>query len=202
MDMDRDMFGNVPPAGPAAMSRYRSYYCILPPPKLAQDLENRAERWARPRGVRRVTAADRLHISLNRLPDGELTAPELLDDAIEVGAAMRRPSFDLCFDIMEAWNGHKDEGGRRQFAIVLRCSTPPRGAEDLYRDLRKEMTRYGLPAGPLKFEPHITVWYQYGRIESKRLSQPIRFRADRFWLVHSITGARRLEHIASWPLKF
>lgn len=202
MDMDRDMFGNVPPIGPRAASHYRSFYSILPPPKLAQELEDRAERWARPRGVRRVTAADRLHISLNRLPDGELTAPELLDDAIEVGASVRRPSFELCFDVMEAWNGHKDESGRRQYAIVLRCSAPPRGAEDLYRDLRKEMGRYGLPVGPLKFEPHITVWYQYNPMASKRLTQPIRFRADRFWLVHSITGAKRLEHIASWPLKF
>ncbi|WP_449396339.1 2'-5' RNA ligase family protein [Devosia riboflavina] len=202
MDIERDMFGNVEPAHPRAMSHYRSFFCLLPPPKLAQELEHRAERWARPRGVRRVTTADRLHISLNRLPDGELTAPELLDDAIEVGAAMHRASFDLCFDVMEAWNGPKDDSGRRQFAVVLKCSTPPRGAEDLYRDLRKEMTRYGLPVGPLKFEPHITVWYQHGRFESKRLSQPIRFRADRFWLVHSITGARRLEHIASWPLKF
>lgn len=202
MDIERDMFGSVSPAGPRATSHFRSFYSILPPPKLAQDLEDRAERWARPRGVRRVTAADRLHLSLNRLPDGELTAPELLEDAIEVGAAMRRASFDLCFDVMEAWNGPKDDSGRRQFAIVLKCSTPPRGAEDLYRDLRKEMSRYGLPVGPLKFEPHITLWYQHGRFESKRLSEPIRFRADRFWLVHSITGARRLEHIASWPLKF
>ncbi len=202
MDMDRDMFGNVPPIGPRAASHYRSFYSILPPPKLAQELEDRSERWARPRGVRRVTAADRLHISLNRLPDGELTAPELLDDAIEVGASVRRASFDLCFDVMEAWNGHKDDSGRRQYAIVLKCSAPPRGAEDLYRDLRKEMGRYGLPVGPLKFEPHITVWYQYNRMASKRLVQPICFRADRFWLVHSITGAKRLEHIASWQLKF
>lgn len=202
MDIDRDMFGNIQPNHPRAASHYRSFYSLLPPPKLAQDLEDRAERWARPRGVRRVTAADRLHISLNRLPDGELTAPELLDDAIEVGASVRRPAFELCFDVMEAWNGHKDDSGRRQYAIVLRCSDPPRGAEDLYRDLRKEMARYGLPVGPLKFEPHITVWYQYNRMASKRLFHPIRFRADRFWLVHSITGAKRLEHIASWPLKF
>lgn len=202
MDIDRDMFGNALPSHPRAASHFRSFYSILPPPKLAQELENRAERWARPRGVRRVTAADRLHISLNRLPDGELTAPELLDDAIEVGAAMRRSAFDLCFDTMEAWNGPKDVNGRRQYTIVLRCSSPPRGAEDLYRDLRKEMIRHGLPVGPLKFEPHITVWYQQGWLESRRLAQPIRFRADRFWLVHSITGARRLEHLASWPLKF
>ncbi|RYE53239.1 MAG: hypothetical protein EOP20_13700 [Hyphomicrobiales bacterium] len=202
MDIDRDMFGVVEAARPRAAAHYRSFYSILPPPKLAQELEHRAERSARLRGVRRVTTADRLHLSLNRLPDGELTAPELLDDAIEVGAAMRRSAFDLCFDIMESWNGPKDENGRRQSAIVLKCSAPPRGAEDLYRDLRKEMTRYGLPVGPLKFEPHITLWYQHGRLESKRLSQPIRFRADRFWLIHSISGARRLEHIASWPLKF
>lgn len=202
MDIDRDMFGIAEATKPRAASHYRSFYSILPPPKLAQDLEHRAERSARSHGVRRVTPADRLYISLNRLPDGELTAPEVLEDAIEVGASMRRSAFDLCFDVMETWNGPKDDDGRRQHSIVLRCSAPPRGAEDLYRDLRKEMSRYGLPVGPLKFAPHITLWHQYRGLQSKRLVQPIRFRADRFWLLHSITGARRLEHIASWPLKF
>lgn len=202
MDMEPDMFGYVPPVRQAGLATHRSYYAILPPPRVAQEIEGRAERWARSYGKKRVTLADRLHISLNRLPDGELTAPELLDDAIEVGAAMRRPSFDLCFDILETWGGRDDGGGERQLPIVLRCSNPPRAAADLYHDLWREMRRYGLPLGRRQFSPHITLWYQAGPVTPLRLSQPIRFRAERFWLVHSITGARRLEHIASWALRF
>lgn len=202
MDIEPDMFGYVPRPRHASFVTHRSYFALLPPPGVAQEIEDMAKRWARPYGVRRVTLADRLHVSLNRLPDGELAEPYPIDDAIEVGAAIRRSSFELSFDILETWGGKTEGRGGRPRPIVLRCSTPPRAATALYQDLWQAMRRYGLPLGPRQFNPHMTLWYQSNTITPLRLSQPIRFRAERFWLVHSINGARRLEDLASWQLKF
>lgn len=202
MEIEPDMFGYVAPSSHARFVTHRSYFAILPPPRLAQEVEGKAQDWARPYGVRRVTLADRLHISLNHLPDGELAEPYPIDDAIEVGAAIRRSSFDLCFDILEAWGASARTMGKRQRPIVLRCSSPPRAAAALYQDLWHEMRRYGLPVGRRQFSPHMTLWYQSNPFAPLRLGQPVRFRVDRFWLVHSINGARRLEDLASWQLKF
>jgi len=201
MEVEPDMFGYVPPVRHASAVEHRTFFALLPPPRLAQDIEDKARRWARPYGIQRVTLAERLHLSLNRLPDGALATPYPVDEAVDVGSAIRRPSFDLLFDTLETWGGRPDARGKRQLPVVLRCSSPPRAAAILYQDLWHEMRRHGLPVGPRQFSPHITLWYQSTPITPLHLTQPIRFRPERLWLVHSINGARRLEDIASWPLR-
>jgi 2'-5' RNA ligase len=196
-ELEADLFGYKQPVSSGSFPQHRCYFGLVPPPGVAQDLEHEARRWAREARGRRVTSADQYHVSLNGISDGEPMAPELLEDALEIGGAIRRSRFEIVFDVLQTWDRNK----QRNFPTVLCCSSASRGALELYEVLRREMRRYGIRS-PSSFNPHITLFYSDGRVRTRRISRPVRLRVEAFWLIHSVVGTRRLEHIASWPLKF
>lgn len=195
VELEPDLFGNKQPLPSAGFAQHRSYFGLVPPPRMAQDLENDARRWAREVRARRITSADRLHVSLNGISEGEPMAPDLLEDALEIGNAIHRARFEIIFDVLQTWDKNK----QRNFPTVLCCSTASRGALELYEVLRREMRRYGIKS-PSSFNPHITLFYGDGRVRTRRISRPVRLRVDAFWLIHSVVGTGRLEHLARWPL--
>ena len=195
MEWEPDLFGYAPPNRAIGFPQHRSYFGLVPPPHIAQDLETKARRWAREARARRVTPADQFHVSLNGICEGEPMVPELLEDALEIGGAARRARFEIIFDVLQTWDSNK----QRNFPTVLCCSSVPRGASELYEVLRREMRRYGIKTRS-SFSPHITLFYSDGRVRARRISRPIRLRVDAFWLIHSVVGSGRLEHLARWPL--
>ena len=199
MDMQPDLFGTPAPA--AAWPQHRTYFAVLPPPRMAQNLERLAKSFGRLHNVRRVVRAERLHVSLAGLACGAAPAPETLEDALAMGEAVRVPSFELCFDRLETWNGGRVRPGRPREPTVLACSAPPREADALHDALRRQLQLFGRKAGRRQFNPHLTLWYAPASIAPRRLARPLRLRVERFWLVHTVTGGQ-LEAIASWPLKF
>jgi len=197
MEMEPDLFGGLP-----TPVEHRTYFALLPPPALAQRIEHDARRLGRLHNVRTVIAAHRLHVSLNGIQRGSALEPEQLEYAFEIGGAIRRPPFDLVFDRLQTWDGGRSGQRRHPPPTVLCCAEPPREAAALYDDLRRQMQRLGLRVGPRAFRPHITLWYAPARLAARVLNRPVRLRVNRFCLVHTVSGAAKAEHLASWPLKF
>ena len=195
MEWEPDLFGYAPPKPASGFPQHRAYFGLVPPARIAQELETNARRWGREACARRVTPADQFHVSLNGICEGEPMAPELLEDALEIGSAVRRSRFEIIFDRLQTWDSNK----QRNFPTVLCCSSVPRGALELYEVLRREMRRYGIKT-PSSFSPHITLFYSDGRVRARRISRPVRLRVDAFWLIHSVVGTGRLEPLARWPL--
>ncbi len=192
-----DFFGHRP-----TPVEHRSYFALYPDPAMAQRIERSARDLGRLHNVRRVVSAGRLHVSMNGLKRGEQLATQQLEDALLIGEAIRHPPFDLVFDRVQTWDGGRNSGRRSQVPTVLCCSDPSREAAILYDNLRRQMRNFGLCTGARSFSPHITLWYAPTRLATRNLTRPLRIRIDRFCLVHTLAGADRPDHLASWPLKF
>jgi 2'-5' RNA ligase len=196
MDIEPDMFGHRP-----SPVEHRSYFAIYPEPAIAQRIEHEARVLGRQHNVRRVVPAGRLHLSLNGLQRGPELEPHQLEEALLAGDTIRRPAFDLVLDRIQTWDNGRS-GRRGPVPTVLNCSAPPREALALYEDLRRQIRLAGLRVGGHQFNPHITLWYAPARLPALALRHPVHIRVNRFCLVHSIAGAGRPKHLASWPLKF
>ena len=208
MDGQLDFFGSAhePSLVSTSTSRddkYRCYFTLVPPPATAQHIERGAQLLARRYGARNPTRSHRLHISLNgvwRSPDE--IEPLLVDEALEVGAAIRRPGFDVAFDKLQTFSGDSRSrtGGRTIVPTVLTCSNGARDLLVLYADIRREMQRLGMPVGPRSFVPHLTLWYGPERIPDLLLKRPFRWAVRKFWLVQTIRGQKRPDYIGEWSL--
>lgn len=202
MDMQLDLFGGGAPklvrAG-RAFPTHRWYFTLLPPPVVAQDMEYFALRTSRRYGARRPVRAGRIHASLNGLAEGEDNSFDDLDAALEVGDAISRPRFDVCFDRLVTW-GRPAKGGNSQLPTVLTCSTGQREIQALHADLRRELLRRGLKGGPQAPTPHVTLWYDTGRISELVLTRPFRWSVRQFWLVRTTLGEARPECLGEWRL--
>jgi len=209
MDGQLDFFGGGSdralsrPGSPRDDFRYRSYFTIVPPPALAQDIERGAMLVARRYGARNPVRAERLHVSLNNVwRSTEEIVPTLVDEALEVGEAVRRPGFDIVFDRLQTFsgNGRSRTGGRSIVPTVLTCSNGAREAQALYGDIRREMQRLGMAVGERSFTPHLTIWYGAERVPDLLLKRPFRWPVRKFWLVQTIRGQKRPDYVGEWSL--
>lgn len=202
MDMQFELFARTE-AEKAAERRFdhRYYFTLQPPPDIALQIERWSRRLSKYYGARSETRAERLHVSLHGLLGGSLAEQELLDEALEVGEAIRRPSFEISFDTVQTFARHDDKvGGRPQRPTVLTSAEPSREAQALFGDIRREMQRRGLHVEPASFQPHLTVWYGPQSIGPRLLHRPFRWPVRRFWLVHTMPGLRRPEYLGEWAL--
>ncbi|MGB3338389.1 MAG: 2'-5' RNA ligase family protein [Devosia sp.] len=201
MDMQFELFGGAPELAGAKPIEHRYYFTLLPPPAVAQEIERGATLLGRRYGIRNVVRAERQHVSLHIVQRGREIATDLLDDALEVGEAVRRPGFDLAFDTVLTWADKRPKsGGRAQYPTVLTCSDGARDMLALYGDIRQQMQRLGLRVEPRSFEPHLTIWYGQERLAERQLRRAYRWPVRAFWLVHTVPGMRRPEYLAEWPL--
>lgn len=201
MEMQFELFGGAPAVEGAKALEHRYYFTLLPPPALAQDIERGAELLGRRFGISNVVRAERQHVSLHMVQRGREIGGDLLDEALEVGEAVRRPGFDIVFDTVQTFAGQRPKtGGRAQYPTVLGCSNGARDLLALYGDIRREMQRRGLRVGPRAIMPHLTIWYGPERVPERVLRRPYRWPVRAFWLVHTVPGARRPDYLAEWTL--
>jgi 2'-5' RNA ligase len=209
MDMQLDFFGTKDalgrrlskPRGP--VESHRLYFTVVPPPAVAQDTAHKAELLARRFGVRHTTPATRLHVSLNTVwRADEQPQPALIEEALEVGDAVRRPRFDIAFNTLQTWSGDSRSrtGGRSIVPTVLACSGGAREAQALFADIRREMHRLGLAGSERTTTPHMTLWYSHIRAPELVLDRPCRWHVDKFWLVQTVRGQSRPEYLGEWSL--
>lgn len=182
---------------------HRWYFTLVPPPAVAQDIERGAQLLARRHGARYPTRAERLHVSLNGVwRNKDEIEPALIEDALEVGEAIRRPGFDIAFDMVQTFSGdsRSKTGGRSIVPTVLTCSNGAREAQALHADIRREMQRLGMPVGPPAFVPHLTIWYGPERVPDFLLKRPFRWPVRKFWLVRTTRAQKRPDYIGEWAL--
>lgn len=208
MDGQLDFFGGgsaraLKPEGTPRDYVHRWYFTLVPPPAVAQDLEYAAGLLARRHGARYPTKAERLHVSLNGVwRSNDEIEPALVEDALEAGGAVRRPGFDIAFDIVQTFTGdsRSKTGGRSNVPTVLTCSNGAREVQALYADLRREMQRLGMAVGPRSFVPHLTLWYGPERVSDMHLRRPYRWPVRKFWLVHTVKGRKLPDYVGEWSL--
>lgn len=201
MEMQLDFFRGRAAVDEARALEHRYYFTLVPPPALAQKMERGARMLALRHGARKVVRAERQHVSLHIVEKGREIAGDLLDDALEIGNAIRRPGFEMAFDMVRTFGAKRSRGGvSAQYPIVLTCSNGARDAKALYADIRQQMQRFGLSVGPRSIEPHLTIWYGPGKVPDLILRRPFRWPVRSFWLVHTLPGMRRPEYLAEWPL--
>ena len=201
MEIQFELFGGAPAVAEAKALEHRYYFTLLPPPALAQDIERGARLLGRRHGVRNVVRAERQHVSLHIVQRGKEIAGDLLEEAMEVGDAVRRPGFEVTFDRVQSFAGQRPKtGGRAQYPTVLGCSNGARDLVALYGDIRGEMQRRGLRVGPRTIAPHLTLWYGPERVSDLTLRRPYRWPVRAFWLVHTTPGMRRPDYLAEWNL--
>lgn len=201
MEMQFELFGGAPGVAEAKALEHRYYFTLLPPPALAQEIERGARLLGRRHGVRNVVRAERQHVSLHMVQYGREIGGDLLDEALEVGEAVRRPGFEVVFDQVQTFGGRRPKtGGRARYPTVLSCSNGARDLLALYRDIRGEMQRRGLRVGSRTITPHLTIWYGPERVPHLTLRRPYRWPVRAFWLVHTVPGIRRPDYLAEWRL--
>ena len=209
MDGQLDFFGGGSDGGlktaesPRDRYVHRCYFTIVPPPLEAQRIERGAGLLAQRFGARYPTRAQRLHVSLNGVwRSRDPIEPALLEEAMEVGDAIRRPGFDIAFDRVMTFSGDNRSrtGGRTIVPTVLTCSGGGRELAALYADIRREMQRLGMPIGPKSFVPHLTIWYGRERVPEFMLKRPFRWPVRKFWLVQTIRGHKQPDYIGEWAL--
>ncbi|KRA53008.1 2'-5' RNA ligase family protein [Devosia sp. Root635] len=201
MEMQFELFGGSPAVAQARALEHRYYFTLLPPPAVAQEIERGAALLGRRFGLRNVVRAERQHVSLHMVQRGREIGEDLLDEALSVGEAIRRPGFELAFDTVLTFAGQRPKtGGRAQYPTVLSCSNGGRDLLALYGDIRAEMQRRGLRVGPRAMVPHLTIWYGPERVPERPLRRAYRWPVRSFWLVHTVPGTRRPDYLAEWSL--
>ena len=114
----------------------------------------------------------------------------------EIGAAVRCPPFEVCFDAFERW--WKPE------IVVAVASKPPSVLLELHRALHAEMDRVGLPADPVAFRAHVTLARKVAQAPVLQAMSAITWRATGVSLVRSETGGVESAYtvLDTWPLLY
>lgn len=149
----------APPSVPAI-----AYFALRPDSGTAWQIENLARLTRRRLGLTgRFYRADRLHVSLCSVG----WRRDDIDAAIDAANRIRVGAFSVVFDTVSTFGG----GGNT--CLVLRCSEPIVGLDDLRDRLRSGLVRSGVSPGRPDFAAHITLVRPAPRVPEFRLDQPV-----------------------------
>jgi 2'-5' RNA ligase len=111
-----------------------------------------------------------------------------------IGAAVRCPPFEVCFDAYECW--------QKPEVVVAVASECPAAVLELHRALHTEIGRLGLPADPLAFRAHITLARKVTQASVLKPMSKFSWTVRDFQLVRSARSAEGSSYtvVDSWPL--
>jgi 2'-5' RNA ligase len=111
-----------------------------------------------------------------------------------VGAAIRSPAFDICFDLFEYWQSSE--------VLVATASAQTRALLDLNNELRAGFRRLGLAEDPVPLRAHATLARKVSQAPVLPAMSPFSWKVQAFHLVHSARSAEGSTYtvVASWPL--
>ncbi|MDQ0469818.1 2'-5' RNA ligase family protein [Labrys wisconsinensis] len=140
------------------------------------------------------TGLDRLHATLHMADETEGLRQSRVAMALEAGAMIRLPAFDVAFGRLDAW---PDGAGGAH--LVLLCDVGRLELEALRRDLGAAMRQAGFRRFEKRFDPHVTLRYG-GRPLAPREVGPVQWTVQDFALIHSQVGLARHDVKRCWPL--
>jgi len=134
---------------------------------------------------------DRLHITILSLVLDDVVPPGLIEEVVEVAAAVRMPAFRVIFDRLV--------GGHRS-ALLL--PSQPLEALRMFREkLGFALKRAGVAfAQGGRFTPHVTLLYG-GQPMPEIEIEPISWLVEDFVLIDSFIGETKHVEVGRWPLR-
>ncbi|MGA2399352.1 MAG: RNA 2',3'-cyclic phosphodiesterase [Steroidobacteraceae bacterium] len=111
-----------------------------------------------------------------------------------IGAAVRCPPFEVCFDACERW--------QKLEIVATVASEPPAALLELHRALHAEIDRLGLPADPVAFRAHVTLARKVTQVSVLKSMSKFSWTVQNFQLVRSARSAEGSIYtvVDSWPL--
>ncbi|MGV8961313.1 MAG: RNA 2',3'-cyclic phosphodiesterase [Stenotrophomonas sp.] len=171
----------------------RLFFAVMPDAQTAARIVEIAAGLRDEHGLSgRLLARERLHITLHHLGDYAGLPPSLLARVQQMAARVRLPEFEVCFDQVGSFAGH------RQNPFVLRSE----GGAELLQGLHRELVRCLQGVGGKSehaFTPHLTLLYDARRLPVQPV-QPIRWWVREFVLIRSFLGQTRYQVEGRWPL--
>jgi 2'-5' RNA ligase len=172
------------------MSAERLFFALWPNARLRAELESRLPPLTRNEHGR-AQRPDQWHVTLVFLGAVSL---ERKPAVLESADAVTGVPFELEFDRLEHW--------RRPQVLVLTASTVPAPLAALVADLRAALTGRGFEPETREYRAHVSLARKITRAPSTALPEPIRWTADRYALVRSVTdpSGSRYEPLHWWNL--
>jgi len=173
------------------------YFALRPSAGAAQIMAETAARYCGLHGFSECPYdKGRLHLSLHTVISRRGPRTGDLEAALRAAERIRATPFPVAFDRLCTFNVRKDKR-----PTVLCCGD---GAEKLaaLRDLlRDTLVREGLWRGPVRFEPHLTLVWDWKGVPPSRLDEPIGWIIEDFVLLQTIFGEGRQVERGRWPLR-
>src|SRR6185312_4739090 len=148
---------------------YPFYFALRPSAGAAQIMAETAARCCMLHGLSEPPYDEgRLHLSLHTVVSRRGPRKGDLEAALRAAERIRAAPFPVTFGRVYTFQVRRDKR-----PTVLCCST---GADRLaaLRDLMREaLAREGLWRGPVHFEPHLTLVWDWKSVPSSRLDEPI-----------------------------
>lgn len=143
----------------------------------------------------RLVHRDRSHMSLDAIGCYPILPREIVDCAIAAAAGVEMPSFVIGLNRIACW-----KAGEGRSTVVLTGDEGRADAILLRKKIREAVASRGLPCGPDRFNPHVTL--MRGRAaRPDEIVETIRWHVSEFVLIHSLVGESRHEVLARWPLQ-
>ncbi|QND52138.1 2'-5' RNA ligase family protein [Phyllobacterium sp. 628] len=143
--------------------------------------------------ARGYISEDRFHVSLLWVSDRERLRSQEVLAARLAGNAVAMTPFELTFDRARSFPG----GKRNHCPFVLLGEGD--GVRQLYQRLGSAMIANGLRTRMGDYCPHLTLLYDQ-RFVTQQEIEPIRFKVNEFFLIHSKRGLSEYEILDRWTL--
>lgn len=166
----------------------RIFFALLPPPQLASQIAAWAPNALASEWV--MQRADRLHITLAIIDDGDRCSGALVDRLLRAGTLVAAAPLDVSLDRLAC--------STRSAALRLSRINP--GLQALHKAIAGAMTHVGAPLRQdWRFSPHMTLGYGDGR-PAQQGAPARQWRAGEFVLIRSLVGRTRHLRLGRWPL--
>ena len=168
----------------------RLFFAAFPTPEIRRRIASTTAAIGLPKQVRLVPA-ENYHMTVAFV--GEVSRG-LAVALRAIGAAVRCPPFEVCFDACEHW--------QKPEIVVAVASEPPAPLLELHRALHAEIGRLGLPDDPVAFRAHITLARKVMQASVLKPMSKFSWTAQDLQLVRSARSAEGSIYtvVDSWPL--
>jgi 2'-5' RNA ligase len=173
------------------------YFALRPSAGAAQIMAETAARCCMLHGLsERPYDKGRLHLSLHTVVSRRGPRKGDLEAALRAAERVRAAPFPVAFDRVDTFQVRRDKR-----PTVLCCGDGGNRLAALRDLMREALAREGLWRGPARFEPHLTLVWDWKCVPPSRLDQPIGWMVEDFVLLQTIFGEGRQVERGRWPLR-
>lgn len=175
---------------------HRLFFAVMPDPDTAARIAGMNGWLGSEMNVKtRLLPTERFHITLYSLGDFVRVPEVIVARACAAAAAVRVPPFGVTLDQISSFKG---QPGHRP--LVLTGSAGMEALADFQQELGKALRAASLRISSARFNPHLTLLYDEGRVEQRAI-EPITWTVSELVLIDSWLGKTHYDVKGRWPLK-